>query len=196
MNDLSNIKLPSKLVLIEKETKSSGFPMPSDRLTGSFLRTMAVTKPSGTFLDLGTGTGLSAAWILDGMDVNSTLLSIDTSKTYMKIAKKHLNEDSRVKFKLMDANDFLKQGNNIQFDFIFADAMPGKYELLEEALSLLKPNGTYIIDDMLPQSNWAKDHPPKVVDLIKKNGTKRRPCNYKNELVYRNYSRRKKIINY
>jgi hypothetical protein len=33
-------------------------------------------------------------------------------------------------------------------------------------LNVLKPGGTYIIDDMLPQSNWPKNHDIKVAALI------------------------------
>jgi predicted O-methyltransferase YrrM len=49
---------------IEEATRKSGFKMASDVLTCSLLRTLASAKPSGKFLELGTGTGLSTSWIL------------------------------------------------------------------------------------------------------------------------------------
>lgn len=52
------------------------------------------------------------------------------------------------------------------FDFVFADAMPGKYEGLDKALSVVKPGGFYVIDDMLPQPNWPEGHAAKVPDLL------------------------------
>ena len=52
------------------------------------------------------------------------------------------------------------------FDLIFADAMLGKYQLLDETLALLRPGGVYVIDDMLPQDNWHEGHAPKVPQLL------------------------------
>jgi predicted O-methyltransferase YrrM len=52
------------------------------------------------------------------------------------------------------------------FDFVFADAMPGKYEGLASALAVVKVGGFYVIDDMLPQPNWPDGHADKVPVLI------------------------------
>ena len=45
---------------------------------------------------------------------------------------------------------------------IFADAMPGKYDLFVETIQLLKSKGFYVIDDMLPQLNWPPGHADKA----------------------------------
>jgi hypothetical protein len=49
---------------------------------------------------------------------------------------------------------------------IYADAWPGKFSHLEEALALLRLGGVYLIDDLLPQPNWPDGHAPKVPVLI------------------------------
>ena len=64
-----------------------GFIMASDILTCSLLRTLAASKPSGKFLELGTGTGLSTSWILDGMDTGSSLISLDNNESCLAIAQ-------------------------------------------------------------------------------------------------------------
>ena len=38
--------------------------------------------------------------------------------------------------------------------------------ILDAALALLRPGGIYVIDDLLPQSNWPEGHAPKVPVLI------------------------------
>ena len=53
-----------------------------------------------------------------------------------------------------------------RFDFIFADTWAGKYRLLDKALTLLNPGGLYVIDDMLPQTNWPAGHAAKAADLV------------------------------
>lgn len=42
----------------------------------------------------------------------------------------------------------------------------GYPEILAETLSLLKSDGMYLIDDMLPQENWPEGHAEKADDLI------------------------------
>jgi len=151
---------------IEKATKEAGFSMASDVLTCSLLKTLASAKPSCKFLELGTGTGLSTSWILDGMDASSTLISIDNEKSVLNIAQAYLNEDERLTLIRIDGNEWIEKNKHQKFDYIFADAWPGKYFLLEETLSMLNKGGLYVIDDMLPQPNWPEGHQEKAVKLI------------------------------
>lgn len=72
MNEQKNLKSPQIVDKIRSETNKIGFQMTSEPLTGSLLRILAASKPNGNFLELGTGTGVSTAWILDGMNKNST----------------------------------------------------------------------------------------------------------------------------
>ena len=64
-----------------------------------------------------------------------------------------------------DAAVFL-ESTDATFDMIYADAWPGKYSHLAEALKLLHPGGIYVVDDMLPQPNWPEDHAPKATKLL------------------------------
>ncbi len=166
MNDHLNIFPPKVVKAIQQDTTASGFTMASEPLTGSLLRTLAATKPKGAFLELGTGTGLCTAWILDGMDRRSKLISVDNDEAVLAIAQRHLGADPRVKFHCSEGAPFLATLRGRTFDFIFADTWPGKYHQLDEALALLKPGGMYIIDDMLPQANWPIGHDAKAAVLI------------------------------
>jgi len=166
MDDTQNLRPPQVVRAIQQETLAAGFSMASEPLTGGLLRALAATKPSGAFLELGTGTGLSTAWILDGMDRRSTLMSVDNDERVQAIARRHLGHDSRVSFHFSDGAVFLASLSGRRFDYIFADTWPGKYDHLDEALALLKPGGLYIIDDMLPQANWPAGHDVKAAALI------------------------------
>jgi predicted O-methyltransferase YrrM len=168
MNDATNLNPPHVLHSIEEATQAIGFMMASDHLTGSLLRTLAASKSAGKFLELGTGTGLATAWILDGMDSHSKLLTVDKDEALLAIAKKFLQNDARLEICTSDGGAFIQalEVSGEKFDLIFADTWAGKYTHFDEALSLLKTGGLYIIDDLLPQSNWPEDHPPKVAKLI------------------------------
>ena len=168
MTDEINQKIPETYVAIDIATKGCGFTMASDILTCSLLRTLASSKPSGKFLELGTGTGLSTAWILDGMDSNSTLISIDKEEEYLSIARKYLGEDKRLSLMLSDGEVWVKNNLGQKFDYIFADTWHGKYLLLDEVLEMLDRGGLYIVDDMLPQPNWPEGHQEKAIEFVKR----------------------------
>src|SRR5215831_72898 len=102
MTDEINQPLPKTYNAVLKATQLAGFTMASDILTCSLLRTLAASKPLGKFLELGTGTGLSTSWILDGMDVNSSLISIDNDPSFLEIAKNNLDFDDRLNLLLTD----------------------------------------------------------------------------------------------
>ena len=157
---------PASYLTIDAETKQSGFTMASDVLTCSLLRTLAAAKPSGDFLELGTGTGLSTAWILDGIDAASQLTSVDNAADFLSIAQNHLGNDPRLRLVEADAEQWLLENKDATFDYIFADTWHGKYFSLDETLKMLKPGGLYIIDDMLPQPNWPEGHAEKADKLV------------------------------
>lgn len=167
MKDDINQGIPKTYFDIDNETKASGFTMASDIQTCSLLKTLATSKPSGKFLELGTGTGLSTVWILDGMDSNSTLISFDNDESFLNIAQKYLGQDKRLNLILSDGEDWVRNNFGQKFDYIFADTWHGKYLLLDEVLEMLNKGGLYIVDDMLPQSNWPDGHQEKAINFIK-----------------------------
>ena len=166
MTENVNQPHPKAYKLIDDATIASGFTMASDVLTCSLLRTLAVSKPGGKFLELGTGTGLSTSWILDGMDKDSTLISIDNEEKFQTIANTFLGNDNRLKLVCTDGGEWVEANKNQKYDYIFADTWHGKYLMLDEALAMLNKGGLYIIDDMLPQPNWPEGHAEKALKLI------------------------------
>lgn len=165
MLDESSIRRPPQYDRILTRSQALQFAMSSDELTGSLLRVLARTKPAGTLLELGTGCGLSTSWLLDGMSASSRLISIDTDPRLQAVAREELALDPRTTFILDDGGRFLDECQT-RFDLIFADAWPGKYTHLRQALALLEPGGIYLVDDMLPQPNWPADHSTKVAALL------------------------------
>lgn len=166
MNDDAINRQPDALAAIHKDTIDRGFTMASEPKTGALLSALAASKPGGRLLELGTGTGLGTAWLLAGMDAGARLDTVDTDAGVMAVARRHLAADSRVTFHVTDGADFLCDAEQRQFDLIYADAWPGKFSHLDEALSLLRAGGIYVIDDLLPQPNWPDGHAAKVHALI------------------------------
>ncbi len=166
MDDHANLNEPSRIAAILADTDALGFTMASEPLTCSLLRTLAASKPGGRFLELGSGTGLSTAWLLDGMDSGSRLTTVDNDEALLSVVRSNLGDDPRLTVVCADGDEFLHSLRNQVFDLIFADTWSGKYRLLDEALSLVDRSGFYVIDDMLVRPNWPEGHAEKVADLV------------------------------
>ena len=166
MEDAAFKRQPEAAPDILADTEALGFVMASDPKVGAFLAALAASKPGGRLLELGTGTGHGTAWLLVGMDADATLDTVDNDAAVVAVAQRHLGGDSRVTFHVVDGAEFLEQSSRGGYDLIYADAWPGKFSQLDEALALLKVGGIYFIDDLLPQANWPDGHAPKVPVLI------------------------------
>lgn len=166
MLTLDNIRKPKMSEAITNDAQVLGFNMSCDLETASLLRTIAASCKNGQLLELGTGAGVSTSWILDGMDDQSTLLTVEMDATLQNIAKKHLGFDNRVQFCTRDGAELIKELANQTFHFIFADTWPGKFYLVDETLALLQPGGLYVIDDLLPVPSWPEEHTKKVQELV------------------------------
>ena len=153
---------PAVLKSIEPETKSLGFDMASDPAVGAFLCSLVASKPGGTILELGTGTGISTAWLAAGLQAEAKLVSVDNDPAVQAIAQTYLGGNPQITFCLSDGADFIEALEPFQFDLIFADAWPGKYSHLDKTLLLLNPGGLYVVDDLLPQDNWPEGHQKNV----------------------------------
>lgn len=166
-------RTPRALPAIQRDTAAQGFDMASEPKTGALLCALAASKPGGRMLELGTGTGVGTAWLLDGMNAAARLDTVDSDARVSAIAQRHLAADPRVMFHVMDGAAFLARALPDSYDLIYADALPGKFSDLDCALSLLRPGGIYFVDDLLPQANWPPGHAPKVPLLVE--ALERRP---------------------
>ena len=164
MNDIAAIELPAPYRKILARSRAANFQVNSDILTGSLLRTLAASKPRSSILELGTGAGLGTCWILDGMDAESTLVSVENDSNILGIARDEIGTDSRLKLVESDSAIYLTACTD-RYDLIYADAWPGKYSHLDLALALLKRGGIFLVDDMLPQANWPEGHAAKAASL-------------------------------
>ncbi|MEM8896256.1 MAG: SAM-dependent methyltransferase, partial [Bacteroidota bacterium] len=94
--DQSNIlDTPEIYNQLEVKCAEIGFTMPSDVYIGTFLKSLIASKPNGNFLELGTGIGLSLAWMIEGLDANSKLISVDNDQSLIDIAKEFFGVEKR-----------------------------------------------------------------------------------------------------
>ncbi|MBC7417373.1 MAG: SAM-dependent methyltransferase, partial [Pedobacter sp.] len=96
MKDTNITNKPKNHTQIAQKSEEVGFTMPSDLYIGALLKTLITSKPNSNLLELGTGIGLSLSWMIDGMDGNSKLISVDNDKNLTAIANQFFGEDERI----------------------------------------------------------------------------------------------------
>ncbi|MFI8105479.1 O-methyltransferase [Streptomyces sp. NPDC086023] len=153
---------PDALDGILADAARAGFAMSCEERTGSLLATLAATKPGGTLVELGTGVGAGAAWLLHGMAPTARLTSVEIDPGTQMVAVRHLGHDRRVRFEALSADRWLRAYRGPAIDLAYVDCRPGKFHLLDRLLSLMAPGGIYVVDDLLPQDTWPDDHQPRV----------------------------------
>jgi len=164
--DDSPTRRPEALPAILAASTARGFAMACEERTGSLLATLAASKPGGRLLELGTGTGAGAAWLLDGADATASLTTVEVDPDVQAIAVQHLATDPRITFATADADQWLSTYDGEPFDLAFVDCRPGKFHRLDDLLDLLKPGGLYVGDDLLPQPTWPGKHEARVAAFL------------------------------
>ncbi|MCC8242779.1 O-methyltransferase [Saccharothrix luteola] len=130
--------------------------------TGAFLRTMAASKPGGRLLELGSQTGVGTGWMLDGMDEDATLTTIEQSPRIADACRKTFAGDPRVHVVTADATEWLETYDGPPFDLVFVDTTTAKFERRDLVYRHLTDGALFLADDLLPQPKWTDEHLPRV----------------------------------
>jgi predicted O-methyltransferase YrrM len=155
MND-EPTQCPAMVADIRARSTALGFDGSCQDRTGALLRTLAATKPHGRLLELGTGTGVGTAWILDGMTPDARLITVDRDPDVVAVATGLLGSDPRVEYVVVDVEEWLARYEGPRFDFVFVDCRTAKVRQHEAVMSLLQPGAVYVADDLHPRSFWTQ----------------------------------------
>lgn len=123
-----------------------GFGSSCSLETGRLLRSLAAMRPGGRLLELGSGTGVGAAWLLSGMDGAARLLTVEADPLRAETVWELLAADPRV---TVLHGDWMGGLDHAPFDVIFADCAPAKADV-ERLVDALRVGGTLIMDDFSP----------------------------------------------
>lgn len=121
---------------------------------GAGLRLLAAATGARTVVEIGTGTGVSAIWLLRGMRDDGVLTSVDVEPEQQRLARTSLSEagfsPNRARLILGRAGEVLPRLTDGAYDMVFCDGDKREYpEYLEEAVRLLRPGGVVAFDNAL-----------------------------------------------
>jgi len=117
-----------------------------DPTTGSLLRLLAATTRAKAVIELGTGAGVSALWLLRGMRADGVLTSVDPETEHQRLARQSLVEagcsTSRVRLITGQALAVLPRLSDGGYDLMLCDAVRAEnLDYLAAALRVLRPGG-------------------------------------------------------
>lgn len=126
---------------------------PVTHLGGAWLRWFAGVRPARDVVELGSGIGYSALWLLAGMHPRGMLTTIETDADRQARAQRVLGRaghGQRVRSILGSALSVLPKLADQAYDLVFIDATPAEYpDYLRHATRLLRPGGLLIADHVM-----------------------------------------------
>jgi predicted O-methyltransferase YrrM len=161
MNDAPP-NVPESVQALQERSASIGFHMACADRVGMLLKMLAASKPDGSLLELGTGTGVGTAWLVEGMNIGAHLVTVEIDQRLSNVAKDVISNDPRVRFEHGEAAAWLAGYDGPPFDLAFVDCRPGKFTHRDLLVRHLARGGLYIGDDLCPQPTWPSDHQPRV----------------------------------
>lgn len=134
---------------------------------GSQLAVIAAAARAKSIVEIGTGLGVSALWMLRGAP-DATITSIDTELEHQQVARAALLDAkvpaNRIRLITGTAGDVLPRLNESSYDLVLVDADPASViEYVEHGLRLVRQGGTVLV----PHALW-KD---KVADPAQRSDT-------------------------
>jgi len=161
------VDIPELVRKTQRVADRGQFKMSSEPRTGALLRALVATKPGGRILEIGSGVGVGAAWLLDGMDADARLTTLEVHERIGGVCRTLLSGDDRVEVITTDAVEWLGRYQGPPFDFVFVDTTSAKFHRRDLIFAHLADGALFIADDLLPQESWAPDHPARV-ELFRK----------------------------
>ena len=149
-------ELPSHLEKLYQEALAGDVPIIRPETAG-ILRVLLKMKTPDRILEIGTGTGFSALFMLDACPARIVTIELDEKRAAK--AEENFAEydrDGRIRLIRGDAADILPDLEE-SFSFIFLDAAKGQYvRFLPEIMRLLKPGGVLASDNVLQEGSIAE----------------------------------------
>ena len=121
---------------------------------GAIVRTLAAAISAKNVVEIGTGAGVSALWLLDGMHPDGVLTSVDIEAEHQLIAKDAISQagiaPNRVRLINGRANEVLDRLTESAYDIVLIAGKPLELSAnISRALTLLRTGGVLIIDRAL-----------------------------------------------
>ncbi len=140
--------------------------------TGTYLRHLAHQLSAQSVVEIGTGSGVGALWLLEGMMSSGTLTSIDDEMEHTNIAKMALTDAdiAQPRFRLITNSvmDVMTKLTDRAYDLVVFRHNPEDLSFaISEAHRVLRSGGVFVIDNFFGGSKVQDpaQRDPKTIAL-------------------------------
>lgn len=151
---MSESQLSYIVVEAERLARIHGFENSCTHRVGQLLRTLAA-RAKGSVLDLGTGYGVSAAWMLSGILVGRELVTIDIDPDRHARVAELFSASRQVRVLCGDWREALLHG---PYELVFVDVASAKDVGAEEVIAATVVGGLIVLDDFTPGPTYRGEH--------------------------------------
>jgi predicted O-methyltransferase YrrM len=137
---------PPLVLRAEELAARLGFTRSCEPEVGRLLHVLAAQRGRLRVGEIGTGTGVGAAWIVSGLRPEVPFLTAELDPERAREAAALFADDEHVHVLHGDWRDVLVP--EAPFDLLFVDSGPSKAD--PELPTLLAPGGTAVLDDLTP----------------------------------------------
>lgn len=122
--------------------------------TGALLRALAAACSARSVAEIGTGTGVSALWLLGGMSREGVLTTIDVEAEHLRAAREAFAaagiRPTRTRPITGRALDVLPRLADAAYDLVLVDGDPAEAaDYVEQAVRMLRPGGVLAVPGAL-----------------------------------------------
>jgi predicted O-methyltransferase YrrM len=120
--------------------------------TGAALRLLATAASARSVVEIGTGTGVSGLWLLQGMAADSVLTSVDVEPEHHALARQSFAAagfgPGRYRLIVATAHTMLPRLADGGYDLMFVDGAALDYPYcVEQAHRILRPGGLLVLNN-------------------------------------------------
>jgi predicted O-methyltransferase YrrM len=140
------------------------FERSSIREVGRLLGALAASRPHGRLAEIGTGTGVGAAWVASSMRPEATFVTVEADVDRADACTRLFADQPQVRVLHGDWHDVLPP--EAPFDLLFFDgggwkrSPPAQMRAeSERALELVAAGGLVVMDNLTPEHLWPADGP-------------------------------------
>jgi predicted O-methyltransferase YrrM len=137
------------------------FERSSIREIGRLLAVLVSQRPRGRFAEIGTGTGVGSAWIVDSLGPEATFVTVELDPDRAAAAARLFADYPNVRALEGDWHEVMPP--EAPFDLLFFDGGNWKRRPAEEmraesekALELVAAGGIVVMDDLTPEHLWPE----------------------------------------
>ena len=149
MADFDYLNLPGVLKGITSTTEDLELTMGADMRFGSLLRTLAASSLGAEALQLGAGSGLLTAWLLDGLPRDGRLLACEADPELHGVVRRFLGRDGRLELRAESPEELLG-GSGRTWSLIVAGSPLTVAGQADRLLHALSPGGMLVVGGMAP----------------------------------------------